>query len=279
MDINILSDKLINSGITFFVVGLSCVTIYLLLRKRVATASRQSKRFRYRIIYIGLTVLLVLLARVWVEGFAHIFTMLSLVAAGLVVVNKETMMNLVGSLIINWRNLFAENDHIKIGEYYGYVSSIGILYFKLFEVDVDSQCYTGRNIRVPNSLVITGSVVNYSSSNHLTFNSINVPIKNTAHYAQARLVLLEVCQAALKAHYPQWPLREMMLWQRFHRNLSRLISPNPIVTYRALDDKPILIFTVKFYCLLDDKNILTNLFWNELRTRAESEESIKSMML
>ncbi|AHB99143.1 mechanosensitive ion channel [Francisella orientalis] len=40
--------------------------------------------------------------------------MLRLVAAGLIIVNKETVMNLVGWIIINWRSLFSEGDYIQI---------------------------------------------------------------------------------------------------------------------------------------------------------------------
>lgn len=82
--------------------------------------------------------------------------MLGLVAAGLVVTNKESIMNFAGFLIINWRGIFTEDDFIQIQNHIGCVESIQPFYFKLYETTSTNQKQaTGRAIKIPNSLVIT----------------------------------------------------------------------------------------------------------------------------
>ena len=55
---------------------------------------------------------------------------------------QRDYMNLVGWMIINWRESFAEGDFIQIQNYSGYVSNIGPLYFKIYEtVNALFYCY------------------------------------------------------------------------------------------------------------------------------------------
>lgn len=109
MSLNIYFSDLIlrsiNSGFSFFVIGVIVTIIYFLSRGKFDSV-RQKSKFKYRLIYIAVFVYLLVLVRIWIEGFTHLFTMLSLVAAGLVVANKESIMNITGWFIINWRGLF-----------------------------------------------------------------------------------------------------------------------------------------------------------------------------
>jgi small-conductance mechanosensitive channel len=149
------------------VILLTFMAIYFIFRNKSYTP-KQKLRYRFRLIYIAIFCYLILLARIWVEGFEHIFTMLSLVGAGIVVTNKETVMNFVGFLIINWRNLFTEGDVIQIGTNIGVVGNIGPLYFRLYETSgIDRLETTGKSIKIPNGLVITLPVTSISPENNL----------------------------------------------------------------------------------------------------------------
>jgi small-conductance mechanosensitive channel len=76
-----------------------------------------------------MSVYLLLLARIWVQGFGQLIAVLGLVSAALVVINKDNIINLVGFLIIMWRGLFSENDLIQVQSFRGVVQNVGVLYF------------------------------------------------------------------------------------------------------------------------------------------------------
>ncbi len=155
-----------NTLISGVVIILMFTAMYFIFKNKNLTL-KQSLRYRFRLIYIAIFCYLILLARIWVEGFEHIFTMLSLVGAGIIVTNKETVMNFVGWLIINWRNLFTEGDVIQIGTNIGVVGKIGPLYFTLFETTgIDRLETTGKSIKIPNGLVITLPVTCVSPDNN-----------------------------------------------------------------------------------------------------------------
>ncbi|MFZ9035387.1 MAG: mechanosensitive ion channel domain-containing protein [Francisellaceae bacterium] len=123
---------------------------------------KRRKIIRLRFRYVLIIIFLILLIRVWVDGLTNIFTMLSLVAAGLVVTNKESIMNLIGYMVIQWRNVFAEGDYIEIASKSGYVIKTGPFYFSLSEIDPKKNIKLGKVIRVPNGLIINSIIINYS---------------------------------------------------------------------------------------------------------------------
>ncbi len=268
------TDRLYYSGVTFLLVAVLALVFYVIV-SRADMSQRQLHRLRYRIIYIAMVVVGVVLVRVWVENFTHLFTMLGLVAAGLVVANKETIMNFTGWFVINWRNLFAEGDHIALLTYVGYVDQLGPLYFKIYEVDMESNCLTGRTIRIPNGLVINNSVANYSSSNLLLQASLTVPVVLGGDLMAVQEVIGEVLHGVLLERYRKLPLPEAMIWKRYHKNLAHLVSEDPIIRWQPQLDKKTVNVVIYFYCLSMDQVQIKNLFWQKLLLRSHENEILK----
>lgn len=158
---NLVSTAIVIIAI-FFVYGL----FYLLVIRKIKD-ERQKQKFRIRSFYVACVIFLFFMERVWVEGFTHLLAVLGLVSAGLVVTNKETIMNFVGWLVITWRGLFSEDDLIQIQQYKGYVKRIGVLYVMLYEVLDSTGNISGRVIRIPNGLVSNNPIINFSQTTHL----------------------------------------------------------------------------------------------------------------
>lgn len=113
-------------------ITLSGIIIFHLLKKR-SKSNKDLNKLKSRIIYISIIVFILVFIKIWIGGISHLLTMLSLVAAGLVIVNKETVMNFVGWIIINWRSLFSEGDYVQIQGYHGYITEIKFFYFRMYE--------------------------------------------------------------------------------------------------------------------------------------------------
>ncbi|MCF6767483.1 mechanosensitive ion channel family protein [Thiotrichales bacterium 19S11-10] len=159
---NELYSNILATVILVIVLVLIYFMVHALLIKPVVDVKR-NKRKRVRVLYTLVIIAIVLLAKIWVNGFVSLLAILSLVSAALVITNKELIMNSVGSLIINWRSLFIEGDFIQIDQYRGFVAELGPLFFKMYEASEGSTTRaSGKVIKIPNGLVMTYPVMNYS---------------------------------------------------------------------------------------------------------------------
>ena len=190
-----------NSVVCLLFIILASFTSYWFIRKKT-DSKRRLKQYKHRVVYLAIFIYLIFLGRIWISGFTHLVTMLSLVAAGLVVVNKESVMNMVGSLIINWRNLFSEGDCIKIGEQMGYVRHLGLLYIAIDEIDKDfNSLMTGRMIKIPNSLVITTSITNYSQNSKLTKIKLSFIFTPESNIDKAETIMKDIAKNIVNDNY------------------------------------------------------------------------------
>lgn len=145
-----------------FILLIDFVIEFLLIRG--IKDSKKSVKSRVLLRYILFFCLMFFLAKIWVEGFGYLLTFISVVSAALTITQKEYLMNFFGWLIIMWRDLFVEGDYIEMGKFCGYVKNIRPLYFSIEEAsDLLWGDKTGRLIKIPNSLVATNPIVNYTA--------------------------------------------------------------------------------------------------------------------
>jgi len=250
----LLHSRFVDSLIGFVLIALFSAVIYLGFRRRMETEKKRLT-FRSRVIYLSSLLFLLVLVHIWVEDISHFFTMLSLVAAGLLIVNKENIMNLTGYLIINWRGVFTEGDYIQVQGQTGYVESIRLLYIKLYETSgLDSGQSTGKIIKIPNSLIITQPVVLVPIEHHhlllhrttyvSTLGADNMAIADTA-----RQLITELLDQTYK-NDPTYSRKNLL---RKSRVLANLIHLKPKVEFKMLPDKEkIVLIQVSFYSYLKD---------------------------
>ncbi len=159
-----ISTKIINTAIIVFVIFLTYLAFrYWIKSKELETKTKYKKRF----LYASGIILTYFIGKIWMEGFIHLFAFLGIVSAALTITQKETLMNLMGWLIIMWRDHFSEGDRIEIANYKGYVHSIGVFYFTMSdEYTHHRQTPHGKTFRIPNGLVITSPITNHMRKVH-----------------------------------------------------------------------------------------------------------------
>jgi small-conductance mechanosensitive channel len=249
-----LHSRLMGSFIAFFIISLFALFVYLVFRHAMKS-EKQKLKLRSRIVYLSSLVLILLLVHIWVEDISHFFTMLSLVAAGLLIVNKENIMNLTGYLIINWRGVFAEGDYIQIQQYTGYVESIRVLYIKLYETSgIDSGQSTGKVIKIPNALIITQPVVLVPIENkHLLFHRTTYVSTLDADNLGILETAKETIGQLLQDTYKDDPTYSRKMLAIKNRVLANLIQLKPSVELKMVPDKEkIVLIHINFYCYLKD---------------------------
>lgn len=248
--------------ISFVIVGLCTMVLYIFFFKKMDTAKHQTI-MRKRLVYIMLLIDILIVTKIWVDGFSHIITVLSLMAAGLVVANKESVMNLIGGLIISWRDLFVEGDFIQIQQFSGYVASIGMMYFKLYETtSIEQKKATGRTIKIPNSFVITFCVVNFSPDSNLCLQKIYLDY-NADELLKTQLEKpYQIIQDVINETYKDNVCYQNSYVKSHNRELSRLIHLKPTVSLHQFVDKELFLrILVQFYCFPKDHSEIVRQFW------------------
>ncbi len=104
------------------------------------------------LVYAGVIVGLLTMARLQIK---EVFTSLSIIFAGLAILSKEYVSNLINGMIITFAGHLSIGDNVKIGEHRGKIIDITLQNIHLLNDDDDI-------IYIPNLLVFTAEVINYT---------------------------------------------------------------------------------------------------------------------
>ncbi|MFW5973563.1 MAG: mechanosensitive ion channel domain-containing protein, partial [Bacteroidota bacterium] len=103
---------------------------YRIINERVEKLNRRYA-WRQTVSYAIYLLVLLIIVRLWFAWFQSVWTLLSLVAAALVIISKELLLNVVASGVIAWRQLFEIGDRIQIADRAGDVIETGLMYFSV----------------------------------------------------------------------------------------------------------------------------------------------------
>jgi len=182
---------------------ISLITIFVLLFLRqlilrIVFQKYHDVRVRYRwrksSAYITFLFAVLVLGRVWVEGFQAIATFLGLLTAGVAIALKDLLVNLAGWAFIMWRRPFEVGDRIQIGDQAGDVIDVRIFQFTLMEIGnwVDAEQSTGRVIHIPNGKVFTEPQANYHKGFQYIWNEVPVLITFESNWSRAKDILQQI---------------------------------------------------------------------------------------
>jgi small-conductance mechanosensitive channel len=151
-------------------------------------------RWRKSSAYIAFVFVVLILGRVWYEGFESIATYLGLLSAGLAIALKDLLVNLAGWIFIMWRRPFEVGDRIQIGNLAGDVIDLRIFQFTLMEIGgwVDADQSTGRVVHIPNGKVFTEAQANYHKGFQYIWNEIPVLVTFESNWEKAKGILEEI---------------------------------------------------------------------------------------
>jgi len=245
---------------------ISIVTIFiiLVLRRlilRIVFQRFEDVRIRYRwrktSAYIAFLFAILILGRVWFEGFQSIATFLGLLLAGVAIALKDLFVNLAGWIFIIWRRPFEVGDRIQIGNQSGDVIDIRIFQFTLMEIGnwVDADQSTGRVIHIPNGKVFTEPQANYHKGFQYIWNEIPVLVTFESDWEKAKAILQEIGIRHAEHLSPHAEERIREASRKFMIFYTKL---SPIV-YTTVKDCGVLL-TIRYIC--------------EPRRRRDSEQAI-----
>ncbi len=185
--------KLISSIILVLLIWLLRAILLRLLFQRIKT-NRTQHVARQIVGYTAFILGVVLIGRLWLEGFQSLLMVLTLVVAALVVSLKELILNIASWSVIAWRQLFSIGDRIKIGAHFGEVVETGIIYITIIEMEekLHTEPQGHRVVRIPNSLVLTQPVINYTRGSHVLWYEVTLALRLDSDWKSGREILLQI---------------------------------------------------------------------------------------
>jgi small-conductance mechanosensitive channel len=161
-------------------------------------------------------------------------------------------MNLIGWLIIMWRDLFVEGDYIEVGKYSGYVKHIGPLYFTIEEAsDLLWGDKTGKEIKIPNSLIANNPIVNFSVEN----NQVEGKVVFTFSFKSSMEKINKLIQS-LSADFDK-------------------LNSKPQFTLRVVQEKPLGIqLTIRYLSFKQDQKMIEDKVFATVMNAVSTQEDL-----
>ncbi len=253
--------KIISSILIIFILGLLRAIILRIVWRRteiVQSRYRWQKGATYTAVIIGFFLIM----RVWFAGIQSLATYLGLVSAGIAIALKDLVSSFAGWIFLLWRRPFAVGDRIQIGHHRGDVIDIRVFKFSLMEIGnwVDAEQSTGRIIHVPNSMIFTDVMANYSQGFQFIWHEIPILITFESNWEKAKKILLEIANT-----------HALQLSAQAEKRIKEA-SKKYMVFYTTLT--PTVYTTVK-----DSGVLLTIRYMIEPRKRRGSEQEIWEAIL
>jgi small-conductance mechanosensitive channel len=260
------------------VASLIIIVVLLLARKALnklivkSDLARSNAYFWHKLVGYSVTVLMALaVGGIWLYGVSNLATFFGLLVAGLIVALQEPVVNLAGWLFILARHPIALGDRIEIDGIRGDVIDIGPLFFSIMEIGqwVDADQSTGRIIHIPNKLVFSNPIANYTQQFPYIWDEMPVIITFESNWEKAKGILEQLIDEMA----PTFTERE----ERYLRELAtryyiRLDKLTPIV-YTSVSDSGVML-TIRYLTQVQRRRNMEREIWEAVLHAFAREDDI-----
>jgi small-conductance mechanosensitive channel len=264
----VLNNLLYTSVIAFLIVLFRWVAVSFLQRRIKDRVS--FRQWKINTVYLSVLVFLLIALPLWLPSLQGIAALIGLFGAGILIVNKEILMNISGWFYVIVRRPFEVGNRIGIMGLYGDVIDIRLMDFTIIETThpkLGGQS-TGRVIHIPNSALLTQPLSNASKEFAFNWNEIRVPVTLKSNWQKA----LSIIEAIAAEKVERISDDDERLKQSEDRYLIRFNRIRPIV-YVEYREGAILL-TIRHLCEPKNRRILTDQIWREILKRFAEESDI-----
>lgn len=144
--------------------------------------------------YISTFIILASLAFIWIDAFGDVGTFLGLASAGVAIALSDLLKNMAGWAYILTRRPLNVGDRVEVDGTVGDVVDVRLFRFSLMEVGhwVDAEQSTGRLIHVPNGILFTHKVANYTEGFSHIWEDLAVLITFESDYERAEQIIRRI---------------------------------------------------------------------------------------
>ncbi len=163
-------------------------------RTATKTAERVHLRWTVQVRRSATVLILLGLGFIWATELRTMALSITAIAVAIVIATKEMLLCVMGAVLRASAGSFSVGDRIEIGKVRGDVIDHGLFATTVLEIGPDHQ-WTGRAVTVPNSQMLSDSVINETYSESYVLHVISVPLPGDAEWHLAEEALLEVARA------------------------------------------------------------------------------------
>jgi small-conductance mechanosensitive channel len=238
-----------------------------------ASADEPAVTYRWRKItlYLAATLGVILLGFLWFHEFRSLATFLGLLTAGLAIALKDLVTGFAGWIFILVRKPFDIGDRVAIGNHAGDVIDLRIFKFSLMEIGqwVDADQSTGRVIHVPNSYILTETLINYTRGFEFIWNELPVLLTFESNWQEAKRILQDIADrhSGSATHRAEQALKQAA--RRFMLSYSKL---TPIV-YTSVKDSGVML-TIRHLCAPRERRGVSERIWEAILTEFAARSDI-----
>jgi small-conductance mechanosensitive channel len=243
-DLSTVEVRLLETAALFVLLVVLRLVALVIVRRQIAD-DRTRYHWRKGITYVLAIIGLFVGGRIWFVGFRSIATFLGIAAAGLVIALKEPLLNMAGWLFLIWRRPFVVGDRIQAGADRGDVIDVRLFQFSLLEVGnwVGADQSTGRVIHVPNGVVFTQAIANYTRGFPYIWNELEVVVTFESDWRAAKAILCDVAETHGHSLSADAEAEVLALGRRFMIFYSTLAP----TVYTSVAERGI-VFAIRYVC-------------------------------
>ena len=245
------------------------VLLHTLIRRLSNT--RLQYQWRKTVDYLVFLVGFFLVWPIWFRGVQSLATYLGLLSAGLAVALKDPIVDLIAWVFIVWRRTFEVGDRIQIGNYAGDVIDIRLFQFSLMEIGnwVDADQSTGRILHLPNEMVFTSVLANYTKGSEYIWNEIPVLVTFESNWEKAKSILREIA----RNHADEISAGAEASFREAARKYLIQYDTLTSTVYTSVKDSGVLL-TIRYLCEPRKRRDSTQSIWESILHAFEKHSDI-----
>ena len=215
------------------------------------------KALGYSFTALGILVISI----VWIEDVRSAATYFGLVSAGIAIALKDPLTNIVGWGFILWRKPFQVGDRIEIGPYAGDVIDQRVFLFSMMEIGnwVSADQSTGRILHIPNGLIFSHAVANFTHGPMYIWNEIPVMITFESNWEKAKGILQEIADS----HDVSQDGKAAEEFEAATRKLLLKYDKLTPIVYTSVLDSGVLL-TIRYLCRPRQRRTSVQVLWEDI---------------
>lgn len=214
--------------------------------ERIKSILRLSK-FTWWAIYVFIAIFLL------VDNFSAIIASAGLIGLGLTFALQKPILNFVGWLTVILKNLYNEGDRIKIDGFVGDVKEIQVMNTIIYSLIKDTNTRSHKIMSIPNELVLTTSVENYTKDSNYIKDELLISITYESDYRKAMALLKDIVKEVIKKNINSYIKKKRDEREHIEKRIAKLIKKKKNETERLDQEKEEISLEIKELQQIEDE--------------------------
>ena len=195
---HLLNDSLVTNAFSTSLVLTVSYLVFIIIIGRVVVRRITDQKTRYTankaISVLSVVFIIALCLRIWVTDTSALIVSYGIIGAALAFALQDVFKNFVGGFLIIISSMYRVGDRIAIDDNSGDVMDIGVLNTTLMEIRgwVSGDQPSGRLLTIPNGLVITHPLYNFTRDRSFVWDEISIPLTYDSDWRLARDLVLGI---------------------------------------------------------------------------------------